>query len=90
VTFFERCYLGRGQARARQRYLSRPWPSLPWGMQSYKEEVAQLSEWPPARFAGSCCRSSWPKPISGEAEFSSRLRPTSGKAEFSPEGETMP
>jgi hypothetical protein len=66
----------------------RPWPSLPWG--PYKEEVAQLSEWPPAGFAGSCCWGSWPKPSSNEAEFSPRLRPTSGKAELSPEGETMP
>jgi hypothetical protein len=32
---------------------------------------------------------SWPKPSSGEAEFSPRLRPTTGEAEFLPEGETM-
>jgi hypothetical protein len=53
------------------------------------EEVAQLSEWPPPGFTGSCCRGDWPKPSSGEAEFSLRLRSTSGEAEFPLEGETM-
>jgi hypothetical protein len=42
VASFSQCYLGRGQARARLRFLLRPWSSLPWGMQSYKERLVQL------------------------------------------------
>jgi hypothetical protein len=40
-------------------------------------------------FTGSCWWGSWPKPSSGEAEFSPRSRPTLGEAEFPPEGETF-
>jgi hypothetical protein len=56
VASFGQCYLGRGQARARRRFLSRPWSSLPRGMPTYREGLVQLSEWPPTGFTRSCCR----------------------------------
>jgi hypothetical protein len=54
---FGRCYLGRDQAQAKRRFLLRLWLTLPQGIQ-YREELVQLSEWPTAGFAGSCCQGS--------------------------------
>jgi hypothetical protein len=90
VASFGRCYLGRGQARARWMFLPRPWSSLPRVMQPCMEKLVQLSEWPPAGFTGSCCRGSWPKPRSGETEFSPEAELDFGRGgDPSPEGDTM-
>jgi hypothetical protein len=70
VTSFDRCYLGRGQAQERQRFLPRPWLSLSRDMHLYTKGLVHLSEWLPTGFTGSCCRASWPKLCSSEAEFS--------------------
>jgi hypothetical protein len=79
VASFGRSYLGRGLAQFRRRFLPRPWSSLPWGMQSYREGLVQLSEWPPVGFTGSRCRGSWSKPSSGEVEFSPEVEADFGR-----------
>jgi hypothetical protein len=59
-------------------------------MQSCREKLVQLSEWPPEGFTGSCCRGSWLKSRSGEAEFSPEVELDLGRGgDPSPEGDTM-
>jgi hypothetical protein len=79
VASFRRCYLGRGHARARQRFLPRPWSSRPRAMQLCREGLVQLSKWPLAGFVGSCCQGSWSKPSSGEAESSPKVEVVFGR-----------